>query len=132
MKLTFIHYPISIIVIIIIGYLSFFTPPQPESLTQIPNIDKLVHLCMYGGLTISLWFEYLRQKKTIHWASLFIECIVAPILLSGCIEILQATCTKNRSGDWLDFAANCLGIGLASIGYYYIIYPLHKQKRENK
>ena len=46
MKLTFIHYPISIIVIIIIGYLSFFTPPQPESLTQIPNIDKLVHLCM--------------------------------------------------------------------------------------
>ena len=44
-------YPLSIITIIVICYLSFFTPPQTE-LNNVPFIDKIVHICMYGGLTI--------------------------------------------------------------------------------
>lgn len=44
-------YPLSIITIIVIWYLSFFTPPQTE-LNNVPFIDKIVHICMYGGLTM--------------------------------------------------------------------------------
>ena len=40
-------YPLSIITIIVIWYLSFFTPPQTE-LNNVPFIDKIVHICMYG------------------------------------------------------------------------------------
>lgn len=36
--------------------------------------------------------------------------------MSGLIEILQATCTGGRrSGDWLDFAANTVGVTLAAV-----------------
>ena len=49
------HYPLSILVIAVICYLSFFTPPKTD-MEEIPNIDKLAHLCMYGGLTLVLWF----------------------------------------------------------------------------
>ena len=38
-------YPLSIITIIVICYLSFFTPPQTE-LNNVPFIDKIVHICM--------------------------------------------------------------------------------------
>lgn len=59
-------YPLSIITIIVICYLSFFTPPQTE-LNNVPFIDKIVHICMYGGLTMVIWFEYLRLHKFIVW-----------------------------------------------------------------
>ena len=36
-------YPLSIITIIVIWYLSFFTPPQTE-LNNVPFIDKIVHI----------------------------------------------------------------------------------------
>lgn len=95
------HYPLSIFIIIAICYLSFFTPPKTE-MDEITNFDKLVHLCMYGGLTVIIWFEYLRRHSRIHWHQLILVGICFPILMSGIVEILQATCTSDRSGDWLD------------------------------
>lgn len=49
--------------------------------------------------------------------------ILFPILMSGCIEILQSCCTDNRSGDWIDFIANCTGVCLASLAGHYIYHP---------
>ena len=40
--------------------------------------------------------------------------LLAPILMSGVIELLQAYCTGGRrSGEWADFAANATGATLA-------------------
>ena len=50
------RYPLSILVIAAILYLSFFKPPQ-TSISEIKNIDKVVHICMYGGLTVILWSD---------------------------------------------------------------------------
>ena len=119
-------YPLSIITIIVIWYLSFFTPPQTE-LNNVPFIDKIVHICMYGGLTMVIWFEYLRLHKFIVWKKLITGGIILPIFMSGCIELLQAACTDNRSGDWLDFLANSLGVGLALLVSYYILRPIIKR-----
>lgn len=119
-------YPLSIITIIVIWYLSFFTPPKTE-LNNVPFIDKIVHICMYGGLTMVIWFEYLRLHKFIVWKKLITGGIILPIFMSGCIELLQASCTDNRSGDWLDFLANSLGVGLALPVNYYILRPIIKR-----
>ena len=116
------HYPLSILVVAIICYLSFFTPPKTD-MEEIPNIDKLVHLCMYGGLTLVLWFEYLCRHTEICWRRIVLLGIVFPVLMGGMIEILQATCTSNRSGDWLDFAANCAGVLLGCVFSYYVTRP---------
>lgn len=50
--------------------------------------------------------------------------IIAPVAMSGCIELMQAYCTDTRSGDWLDFLANSIGVGLAALIGYYLLRPL--------
>lgn len=116
-------YPLTLIVIVIILYLSFFTPPKTQ-VDDIPGIDKLVHTCMYGGLCFLLWIEYFRIHRTINRRRMFIGGIVLPVTLSGLIELLQAYCTTNRGGEWLDFGANTLGVLLAAAVGYYILRPL--------
>ena len=43
-------YPISLFIILTVIYLSFFKPPKTD-LDEIPNLDKLVHVCMYFGMS---------------------------------------------------------------------------------
>ena len=47
-------YPISLTIILVVIYLSFFKPPSVE-IGKIPGIDKVVHICMYAGLCGMLW-----------------------------------------------------------------------------
>lgn len=119
----FKKYPLATIIIVIICYLSFFTPPQTE-LSEVTNIDKTVHFLMYGGLSIVLWYEYLRIHKVIRWKHIIIGAIIAPILMSGSIELMQANLTTNRSGEWTDFISNIIGVLVAAIVGYYILRPL--------
>lgn len=117
------HYPISIAIIVVICYLSFFSPPKTE-LNEIPNIDKLVHFCMYFGLSSIIWIEYLRFHPIIRRKRIMAGAILFPILTSGLIEILQENCTATRSGDWLDFIANSIGVLAAIPAGYYVYRPI--------
>lgn len=119
-------YPLTLLTVAVICYLSFFTPPQTE-LDNISNIDKLVHTCMYGGLSIIIWWEYLRKHDTICWKRFIPISVVFPIMMSGIIELLQAYCTTNRSGEWLDFAANSLGVILAFIAGNFVLRRIMKK-----
>ena len=73
---------------------------------------------MYAGTCATIWLEYLRNhsakrqpvmriasptdKPALNWAKLLCLAWLAPILMSGLIEILQEYCTGGRrSGDWL-------------------------------
>ena len=120
-------YPMTILVILGICYLSFFKPPQTDMET-IPGIDKLVHTCMYGGLCFLLWVEYLRTHRKLNRRKLLWGGIILPITMSGIIELLQSYCTEYRGGDWMDFAANSLGVLLAAMVGYYILRPLILKK----
>ena len=53
-------YPISLTIIAVVIYLSFFKPPSLE-VGKIVGIDKVAHLCMYAGLSGMLWIEFLRN-----------------------------------------------------------------------
>ena len=74
------HYPFSILTILAIWYLSFFTPPHTQ-LEEINNFDKLVHVCMYGGLSSIIWIEHLIRHKQIKKIQLTIGGILLPILI---------------------------------------------------
>ena len=100
-------YPISLFIILTVIYLSFFKPPKTD-LDEIPNLDKLVHVCMYFGMSGMLWLEFLRAHRRDNapiWHA-WVGAFLCPILFSGCVELLQEYCTTYRGGDWLDFAAN--------------------------
>ncbi len=106
-------YPFSLLCIVVVWTLSLlpFFPETP--LDDVPFVDKWTHLVMYGGTCSVIWAEYWRNHQRAASGKLFVWAWLAPVLMSGLLELLQAYCTTTRNGDWLDFAANSLGATLA-------------------
>lgn len=120
-------YPFSWLCMAVIWFLCFCTPPHTP-LDNVAFIDKWTHVTMYAGTCAVIWIEYLRGHKAVDRRKLFAWAWLAPVLMSGLIEILQAYCTGGRrSGDWLDFAANATGTTLASV--VAIVYLWLSKKR---
>jgi hypothetical protein len=109
-------YPISSGLIALIWVLSL-VPVFPETpLDDVAFIDKWVHIVMYGGTFTILWMEYAYQHQSYDYEKLFFWAWLAPILMSGALELLQEYCTGgHRNGDWLDLAANSTGVTLAAV-----------------
>lgn len=113
-------YPASCLCIAIIWVLCFCTPPHTP-LDNVPLMDKWTHILMYAGTCSVIWVEHLRyRKRNIRLSFPIIWAWLAPILMSGAIELLQAYCTGGRrSGDWLDFLANAIG---ATVGFLFGLF----------
>lgn len=107
-------YPLSLLCVALVWVLSL-TPFFPETpLDEVAFIDKWTHLVMYGGTCSVIWWEYLRSHRRMDYEKLFFWAWLMPVLMSGVLELLQEYCTGgHRNGDWLDFAANTLGVTLA-------------------
>lgn len=104
-------YPLSILCIAVVWYLSiWFMPPEEMELPSINFLDKWTHLVMYGGTCSIIWIEYLRHHQTLNKQKLIVWAWLAPTLMGGLIEIVQEQCTSTRSGEWLDFAADTMGV----------------------
>ena len=102
-------YPLSLLCILLIGVLSL-APYFPETpLDDVAFIDKWTHLVMYGGTCTVIWWEYLRSHSALNSRKLLIT-LAGMILLGGLMELLQAYCTTTRSGEWLDFWADSIGV----------------------
>lgn len=115
-------HPVSAILIVAIWILCLIPIPDNVPLGDVPMMDKWTHFVMYGTLCTTLWAEKLRKEKA---------CLITvagytimPILMSGVIELAQAYCTGGtRSGEWLDFAANSIGVALGNvIGILLAVY----------
>lgn len=116
------RYPLSLLIIAVVTYLSFFRTPS-TSLNDIPNIDKVVHVCMYFGMSVMLWFEFLRghrEGKVSLWHAI-IGATICPLIYGGLVEIFQENATDYRSGDWIDFAADAAGVLLATLFALFIM-----------
>lgn len=109
-------YPFSALCIAVIWVLSLIKMPEVE----VPGVelsDKWAHFIMYGGLCGVIWIEYLRghSRGECSAARLIVGAWLLPVIMGGLLELLQAYCTTTRSGDWLDFAANTIGVTLAAV-----------------
>lgn len=128
MSLHFVRkYPVSCFLFALIWYLSLFFVAPETPLNNIKLIDKWVHFIMYGGTCGVLWMEYIRQHQRPDYGKLFIWAWVAPIVMSGIIEVLQEYCTETRNGDWIDLAANAIGVTLGAI-FGLILLATKKKK----
>lgn len=107
-------YPLSILIIGVILFLSFFNPPETP-ISKVTNIDKLLHFLMYFGFCSVLWFEYFKSHKQANASRLIPWAIIAPIIFSGLIEIGQQVLTPTRAADWWDFLFNTIGCLSAAV-----------------
>lgn len=109
------RYPLSAALIVAI-WVMCLTPWIPETpLNDVSLIDKWTHLVMYGTLTAVIWWEYLQQHPQPESRRLLLLAFLAPVAMGGMVELAQAYCTAgHRSGDWLDFLANSLGVVLGT------------------
>ena len=119
------RYPFSVVCLTLIWILSL-TPFFPETpLDGVEFIDKWTHLVMYGGTAGVMWFEHLRANRPPHWRHLLLYAVCGMIVLGGIIELIQAYCTTTRSGEWLDFYADSVGVllgaGIGLLMYRYLM-----------
>lgn len=93
----------SILVALVIWGSLMRNPPQLE--LPIPQFDKLEHFAAY--LLMTAWFAAAcpGRKRGLWIAAAFIA-------LGGFIEILQGL-SGYRDAEWLDWAADCLGVAAA-------------------
>ncbi len=124
-------YPLSLFTIAVVWFLSLFTPPKID-IGEVAFFDKWAHFVMYGGLCGVIWTEYWRshdranRRKAVWWG------VVMPVVMSGIIELVQEYCTENRTGDWLDLAANAVGVLLgACVGWGMLRRWIHPARRRD-
>ena len=120
-------YPLSLLVIAAILFLSLFNPPKTK-LDSVTFIDKIAHVCMYGGLELVIWFEYLRRHTQLDKTRIIVLGIIAPIVLGGLMELAQMTLTTNRSGEWVDLIADAAGVIASAATGYLVLRPLLLKK----
>lgn len=124
------RYPLSILCVVLIWILSLmpFFPETPFD--QVEFIDKWTHLVMYGGTCSVIWWEYLRNHQILDGEKLFFYAWLCPVLMSGLLELLQEYCTfGHRNGDWLDLAANTMGVTLGALIGLLMYQLWFKRKR---
>ena len=125
------HYPLTLLCIALVWYLSLFIVMPEMPMGDVPFIDKWEHLVMYGGTCTVMWIEYIRCHDRLNFWKLFLLAWLGPILMSGLLELLQKYCTTTRQGEWLDFLANSTGVTLA-VGIGLIIWKIKSSRSRNK
>ena len=97
--------------IVTVAIVVLCTIPVPEQapMSDVPLIDKWVHMVMYGGLVFVMWVDrVVRNKQRFSWVARVVMLLYAAAL-GGAMELVQAYLTTCRSGDWVDFEADVVG-----------------------
>lgn len=114
MSYSLIRYSVvPLFISLVILYLCCFIPAKdiPEvSFEFFIPMDKIVHFCMYLGLSGATAINYIHgERGLVNNYKLLIIAFLLPILYGGFIEILQHYFFPPRAGDWFDFLADLLG-----------------------
>lgn len=120
MKNFFRAYPVSTLITVIIIFLSMFNPPHTQ-LDEVRNIDKIAHFCMYGGLELVIWIEYMKKQKAKPKITDILLMLAIPILLGVGLELAQSSFTNYRSCEWADIIADTAGTACGAVAGWLFI-----------
>jgi VanZ family protein len=100
-----------------------------ENNLSIPNLDKFVHVTMFGGF-VFLWCLYFSYRptekpvsKTLHFSIFLIACVYGTVM-----EYVQKYFIPNRDFDIYDILADIAG---ALVGYLFVILTISWTKKKN-
>jgi len=123
------RYPCTLLLATVIVILSLIPIPDMKMPVQVPLADKWTHMVMYGVLTLVIWFDYKRSHSHGNAWRLLLFAFLAPIVMGGMLELMQANLTTCRSGEWLDFVANSIGVGIGTVIGLLIRVPQRLRSR---
>lgn len=104
--------------------------PIPDTpLSEVSLIDKWTHVAMYAALDVVMFTELNRRRASLSAGRLLAATVVAPAALGGLVELMQAYLTTYRSGEWADFAADCVGVLAGALVGRFVITPVFRRVR---
>ncbi|UJH68351.1 VanZ family protein [Allomuricauda sp. SCSIO 65647] len=103
--------------IILVTMLSLFSFSDLDTNTiDIPYSDKIAHFAFYFGF---VWLgghaTFKDPTKGFGLKKMLLWLFLAAVAYGSIIEVLQHTVTTDRSAEWGDFFANCLGALTAAL-----------------
>jgi VanZ family protein len=108
---------LSIIIALVILYLSLINSNKFEDIPTFDFADKLVHSAMYFVFTGFILFD---NRKTLISGKHFFLAGLIPVFYGVLMEILQGTLTETRTASVLDGVFNTLGVVLAVLIWIWI------------
>ena len=112
---------------LVIYWLALFASthvPPPELLISVNNIDKLMHLLAYAGLSFLLMTAYAHRRTltAVNYAQ-----ILALVALYGIVdEVLQTFVGRDcEFGDWV---ADALGAAVGLACFHVVVYRRRRVK----
>ena len=81
---------------------------------DLKQLDKPGHMGFHFGITL-FWYLYFRFQKEFLLRKAILCAVAFSLAFGISIELIQAFCTTNRSGDLLDVCANATGSLLAIV-----------------
>lgn len=114
----------SIIVACIIAYGCLLRKPL-FTLPTIDGGDKGMHCLAFMILTLTLlWDSHNTRLKS--WTKYTLATTI-PAIYGGFIEIIQHYFLAPRTGDWMDWIADCIGI-LLGLGIWIISQKCYERR----
>lgn len=92
-------------------------PSNPLSWIKLLHIDKVAHVLAYFIWSFALIFSFSKQYNlsVLRYTKTLLAFAIA-LLYGMLMEVLQATLSNDRVGEWPDVIANavgcCLGLGV--------------------
>ncbi len=106
----------SVLVLILLFYLTLVPKPLPDVDIPILNFDKVVHVIMMAGVYLTFAFDYTRRERQHKLSlSVILLFLVITVLLGGFIELAQGTELIHRGCDFADFIADAIGSVLGAV-----------------
>ena len=103
----------TIIVLVLLSLPGTMLPDEPSF--KIPNLDKFVHICLFGGFVL-LWCLYISRRQhdsTKNHLKWFFYIFIIAVSFGITMEYVQKYFIPFRDFELGDIIADMIGAGLA-------------------
>lgn len=109
---------VALVYLFVIAFLSLVPSGNIPEIPLFPGADKLVHICMYLGLSFLACWAYVGDFIRLRC----MYTLLAAVFMYGVLmEILQRTMQNGRSFDFKDMVANLVGAIIGLLIYRYMV-----------
>ena len=108
---------IGAVYLIVIALLSLWPANSLPHVSLFSGADKLVHICMYLGLSFLACWIYGNARQRIRYMYILLTAV---FMYGALMEVLQHTMRAGRSFDFMDMIANLIGAIIGTLIYTYL------------